>query len=637
MRLLQRQPLLWACPVVCSVVVLLFAGCGSPAPVSSTGPATIINYETSAIPAGLSASVNGLREIKIMWDRPRSGVSKYRVERSKVVSGPFMPLVTVDPHTLQFIDRGKPGDPMHDEVTHFYRVVSILRNGSESQSSTVVRGATGPPPRMPPALVVKAAGSRTVDLKWKAPASAEIVKYRVERASASSPNEFLTIASPSATKYRDGGTVRSDLKDSTEYLYRVIAVNRVDAESPPALAGSVTTPPPPRPVRGLTGLGRQVRCVPLSWQASPEADIVRYDVYRLDPRQEKFVKIGTINSRAKVTYLDGGSNPGNLADNETYSYRVRAVNSVMAESADSDTIKVTTHAVPRQIEGVTAQSGGARQVVVSWPRSKDPATIGYEVWCAPGGGDLAEVGRVAGRDTTRFTYRGDADDPAGIGRLKDAARYAFEIIEFNVGFVRSSPSETAVADTKPLPARPGGLKATTVMPNAITLQWNANHEPDIVHYVVDVSHPQRAFSKLADVPNPGKASILFARETGLDNGLMRLYRVKAVDKDRLESEWSPTVVGKTKPLPGAPSKLVVGQSPGGFSLSWTAPKQTDIREYAIWKKNRFSWDLYSTTHMTKHVFLDDELEKQIVVKVTAIDEDNLQSAHSDTVTVGTKP
>jgi fibronectin type 3 domain-containing protein len=600
------------------------------------GTVALVNYDRDRIPLGVTASIKGLRRITLGWERPQARAKLYRIERARLPTGPFESIGTANPREQRYVDRGTAVAPLEDSTTYYYRIVALLGRRGESMPSRVVSGTTGAAPAAGDGVKAVASGPRAVTLSWRPSPSAEIVKYRIERRPAAA-GEYVTIAETEGGQYVDGGTAQSTLKDSTEYLYRVTAVNSAGAQSKPMQFPRVKTLPPPSAVKGLVATGDQVRCVPLAWQPSPEEDIVGYDIYRLNRAGGKYDLIGHTDGRERTSFLDGGGNPGNLADNQTYSYRVRAVNSVAARSPDSETVRVTTHAVPQRVQNVAAQSDLPRKVVVTWTRSQDHSAVGYEIWCAAGSGDFARVGRVDGRDVTTFTYRGASTDPSGLGALKDNTEYTFKIVQFNVGRIRSSASEAAKARTKKLPAAPAGVKATTGLPRAVNISWRANPEPDITHYVVEVSDRDSEFTRLADIAVTDGAKAYLARETGLLDGVQRNYRVRAVDADRLGSPWSATVSGRTKPAPGVPTALRMRKTTGGIRVEWTPPSQADIREYAVWKKNLFAWEFYETTAPPWIVFLEDELRKPVTFKVSAIDKDNLESGHSESITVEARP
>lgn len=617
-------------------LLLGLAGCvqsgfeGIPEPLD-IGPATTGTQE-------LSASQNGLREITLRWPKPPPDTAyRYRIERAPAQDGPYKVQATVNPDDGTYTDRGTPEAPLADAAAYFYRLVALSKDGITGEPSVPVRGMTEPPPKPPRPIGIEAHKSRGVLLKWDAPISPAIVGYVVRRAPASAPADVKIVAPKVAgLAYEDGGTAASELRDSTDYLYSVAAINRVGAESEPAPFPKVTTRPPPKPVLGLTATSREVRCMPLAWKPSPEPDVVRYDVYRSGKKDGPFAKIAGVEGRETVQYLDGGRNPGNLEDGGTYYYRVRAVNVVTAESADSETVEGTTREEPPVVVNVQATPACPRRVPLAWPVSPDERVIGYEVWRAGDGQDFVQIATVAGREATAYVDHGAADNPAGLSALKDQCDYQYKIVAFNYGFVRSSASKAVTARTKKRPDTPVGLTATTNLPHAVDLAWKPNPEPDIVEYEIQVSdQPGGTFRKMDAVPPmPADTKVSRARESGLGNGVARYYRVKAVDRDRLESDWSDVVPGRSRPLPPAPAQLGAAPVLGGVRLAWEPVRDPPIREYAVWKKNLFNWTLLGRTGKPEFFFLDREIGSGIAVAVSAVDSMDLESPRSMVYDIG---
>ncbi|MBN1669531.1 MAG: fibronectin type III domain-containing protein [Kiritimatiellae bacterium] len=585
------------------------------------------------MPAGLTASTGGLREVKITWSRPDRTVREYRIDRSESAQGPFITIATVRARDEEYVDTGSSDLPLKDATPYHYRVTPVLRDGSVSAYSQTVRGATAPPPEPPTFLHAEAHYSRGVRLKWNKSSSPGIKVYVLERTAASAPTAFVEIGQTAGTQYEDGGTSESELHDSTEYLYRIMAVNRVNARSRAASFKTVKTLPPPEPVRGLQGKAAEIRCVPLSWAPSPELNVVRYEIHRAETETGQPVKVGAVDGRANAAFLDGRTNPGNLEDDATYYYRIRAINDVGSESAFSDTVKVITRAVPPAVQNVTGVEHQPRRVPLSWEHSPDALVIGYEVWRARAGEDPAQVARVAGRLTTNYLDRGHVDDPGDLGRLADDTDYTYRLVAFNLGYVRASASQPVTIHTKPRPATPAGLYATTDLPHAVKITWKTNPEPDITAYVVEAGKDKDSLDLLARIPGRTNTVTMAAREGRLDSGVTRYYRVKAVDRDRLESNWTDAVKGVAKPIPDPPLNLRVSGVDGGVRVHWNPPAQPDIREYAVWKKKTFAWELFGTTYTPDFVFLEPDLDKPIIVCVTAIDADELESEKSQPMEV----
>lgn len=585
-------------------------------------------------PAGFAVAQDGLREVNLSWTAPDDGTAtRYVIERADRAEGPFEVIGEAQPRKASYSDRGLPGQPLGDGKAYFYRLYATAGKGLRSTPSETLKSVTAPSPEPPSGIKAVAAMSRGIKLAWQVSASGGVVKYRVERTEASQPDGFVALGDVVTTDFTDGGSAASTLKDSTRYLYRVTAINRVDATGRPSDAVEVTTLPPPEPPRELTAGSGEVRCVPLAWQPSPENDVVRYDVYRANAKKGPFEKIGAVPDRARAHFLDGKTDPGDLEDDGTYYYRVRAVNAVTAESADSEVVSATTREVPPRIGDVRAQVRQPREVPLAWQQSPDAKVLGYEIWRAEGEGDFASVGRVGGIHTTQFVDRGGVKQFPDIGLLKDDTVYSYKIIAFNTAYARSSASAPVSSQTKPSPATPQQAEVTTNLPRSTMIGWAANTETDIVAYAIESSSDGTNFRPLTTVPAMMNGSFVFGRESDLEDGVVRYYRVRAIDKDRLVSPWSAVVAGRAKPLPDAPSGLKQEPTPAGVHITWSAPPQPDIKAYKLYTKSLLSSEAYALCEAPDFTVEWPSLKGQLKLVVTAIDADNLESARSEQIVV----
>jgi len=591
-------------------------------------------------PRGVEATANGPRSVQLKWSLPYDKMYRYRIERGLSEEGPFTRLAEVHPEKLTYVDEADGANRLADSTAYYYRIVALLgRNGPMSEPSEVVSVLTAPPPAAPPAVRAAASASRAVSLTWDPSASEGVVSYRVERATASAPT-FETIASATTPAYVDGGTAASTLKDSTRYLYRIVALSRVGSESAPSDLAEVVTAPPPAPVKNVAAVSREVRCVPLTWQASPEPDVVRYDIYLARDAGGPFVKAGSVEGRTVTAFTAGGANPGSLEDEGTYFFTVRAVNAVTAESADSAIARAVTREVPPEVRQVAAISARPREVPLAWSASPDTAVTGYEIWRSAGeADDWSQIVRLGGRDTTNHLDRGGEKDDTRLGRLKDGTEYQYKVVAFNTADVRSSASVPVKAKTKVIPATPTGLTTTTNTAHLVALAWQPNPEKDIVGYRVEVSKKaENGFRALATVMlSDGGA--LAAEEKELEPGTVRYYRIRALDNERLESEWCAPVAGRAKSLPDAPAALQAHpDGAGAFRLTWQPPPQTDVVEYRVWaKKLLFGWDLLATAKQPEYRLEVAPDAKPPTVAVTAVDQDKLESEKSEAVKPSATP
>jgi len=281
---------------------------------------------TPAMPADFKTSDLGLREVLLTWSAPAAATLKFRIERAPSDAGPFELVSTVPADKKAYRDTG-----LKDSTGYFYRMIAVVDTGATSLPTRVQESMTAPPPEPPPAVRATAPASRALCVAWTASPAEGVTSYIIERAIAAD-GPYVKVGETERTEFQEGGTQKTDLRDSTPYFYRITALNRVGAVGPPSKPAAVTTLPPPAPVRGLLARSAEVRCVPLTWSASPENDVVRYDVYRRDAASTNFTLLASVKGREKTGHLDGGRDPGALGDQCAYEYRVRAINAVTAEA-----------------------------------------------------------------------------------------------------------------------------------------------------------------------------------------------------------------------------------------------------------------------------------------------------------------
>lgn len=619
-----------------TVLPALFAGAAAIALLSAGCRSSSVQFKTvpQGTPQGVEAAANGPRSVLLKWSPPYDAIYRYRIERANSKDGAFTPIADVRPEKFSYVDGVDATSTLKDSTTYCYRIIALLgKKGPVSTPSRVIEVTTAPPPVAPLNVNACATGSRAVTISWDPSPSEGVTSYRVERASAADP-AFTAVATSATNSCVDGGTPASTLKDSTPYLYRVVTLNHMNSESGPSDLAEVLTLPPPAAVKGLTATSREVRCVPLTWTQSPEADVVRYDIYQAREPDGPFEKIGSAAELATTTFIAGGANPGKLEDEGVYFFRVRAVNAVSAESADSATVRATTREIPPEVTQLAAISARPREVPLSWAASPDTAVMGYEVWRATANADdWTQIARLASRDTTRHLDRGGQKDDASLGLLKDGTAYQYKVVAFNTANVRSSASMPVTATTKMIPATPAALTATTNTAHVVALAWRPNPEKDISGYQIESSKKAAAgFRKLAVVPASDSSAGLTAEEKGFDPGTLRYYRVKAIDNERLESEWSEPVQGRFKPLPDAPSALQTQPDGTSIRLTWQPPSQADIVEYRVWSKKRvFGWTLLGTAPQPEYRIELAADAKPPTLAVTAVDQDKLESEKSKPV------
>ena len=633
----NKSPLLIWRPVIVAGSLFFLLGCQSiyrsPHPHHETA------YNADPIlPQGCAITQDGLRDCTISWSKAPGRPYSYRIERSETPTGHFLAVKTVnDPNSaLQYIDKSTPDLPLKDYTTYYYRLVAITPEGTESEPTMALATLTAPRPNPPTNMLAIAPSSRCVDLSWGPPQSRGIVQYAIERAVDSETGcSYRLLTNVSTNYYCDGGTNNPlSLEDSTRYLYRVTAINSGGSDSlpsePPA---AVITLPCPEVVRGFQAKNDEVRCVPLSWAANAEPDIDHYDIYRATSSNGPFRRVAAVVGCTNTYHLDGGGDPGNLQDVATYFYKIRAVNNVQSASPDSPVIKATTRSVPLTVGAIGAAAKFPRSVPLVWAASEDDRVIGYEIWRATNDGEWDQIAKIKGRLTTNYWDRGGAGETNALGKLADNVKYSYRVIAYNTANARSEPSAIVSATTKKCPQPPMGLSATTHLPRAVNLTWQANGEADVLYYEVASSDMTEGFKTFRTVDVGEKLRIL---EDNLIPGQTRYYRIKAWDKDGLDSDWSAIAEGKVKPLPAPPTHLQWQKKEEGFLISWQAPVGTDLAYYEVLNKQFFHWQVVTTTAERAIFLCNDEVLKSSLLSVRAIDRDHQEGLISSQIVIKVK-
>jgi fibronectin type 3 domain-containing protein len=607
------------------------------APVGGTGGDRLAPAPTPDPPAGVAASDPGLREVRLTWAAPEALAASYRIERGMKSDGPFIRIADAPPGRREYRDRGGPDAPLTDGTPYYYRIFAVSAAGRESLPSPVTEGLTAPPPDPPARLAAQAHASRAVRLTWEPPRSEGVERYVVERAGPGASGEFARVAEATGAVYEEGGTPGSELRDSAEYRYRVTAVNRVGAVGAPSDPVDVITRPPPAAPRNLLAASDEVRCVPLTWDASPEDDVTGYALSRSEGEGGEFTHLAWIPGRTTTRYLDGTRDPGTLADSRTYVYRIAATNAVGSFGEWSAPVRATTRDPPLAVEDLAAQSNQPRASRLTWTPSTDDRVTGYAIERAPDDGEFKEIGIVNGRETSAYDDRGGSRRRDGPGDLPDGAACRYRVCAFNTAGARSPWSREARARTKPAPAAPTGLLATDARPRSVGLTWDANAEADIAAYVVEWRAPDsarwRAVARVESRAGPPPA----ATDERLDDGEERIYRVQAVDADTLASAWSEEARGRAKSLPDAPSDVKVEWAGHEALVSWTAPRQKDVTGYAVWQQGLLRSTKIAETADTSCRLPPEKVGRGISVCVTSVDRDGLASEASETLQLRRPP
>lgn len=286
-------------------------------PIDSTAPTT---------PSGLRTTSITSNAVSIAWNAASDNIAVTGYKLYKNGSSTAFRITSA----LSFTDTGlNPG------VSYQYRVSAIDAAGNESSRSAALTVSTPAAPdttapTTPTSLRSTTVTSNQINLLWNASSdNVGVTGYRLYKNGSSTA--FTTTSTPG---YNDSG-----LTADRSYQYRVSAVDAAGNESALSAilfvntqaAPDTTAPTTPTSLRSTTVTSDQIN---LTWNAS--SDNVGVTGYRL-------YKNGS--NTAFATTTTPGYNDSGLTADQSYQYRVSAVDKAGNESARSSAITVTTDTI----------------------------------------------------------------------------------------------------------------------------------------------------------------------------------------------------------------------------------------------------------------------------------------------------
>ena len=417
-------------------------------------------------------AVRGDRQVVVTWNAPYDGgddITRYQVRSS--LSSTWVdvtPQGSVNSHTWENIPNGT-------DVSFTVRAVNrdarSTTPGNVSPASPVVRTCSVPDAPSKPGVT---RGDTSVTVTWTRPADqgCAITEYRI----AGSGGAGTQTASAGATSHQFTG-----LTNGTSYTFTVTAINEVvtvDGRSPTASASSDAVVPAGRPfattVTDAANVGpRQVR---VRWAAADDNGSP-ITGYQIQVNGGAWTDVGNVT---QVTRTEG-------SDGATYSYRVRAVNSVGA-GAQSNQVSVTTWSLPGT-PNVSSSRNGDRAIRSTWgnPSNGGTAFTGQQIWFGTGGCPGSGSGVSVG--TTSYNRSGLSYDTT----YRTCVRYRNDVGWGNWG------SDTATTNSPPRPS-------VTAIKGATYYGTNGTCGPGDCAYIdfrMENFAPNRTYNWYIDTQNAG--------------------------------------------------------------------------------------------------------------------------------------
>lgn len=465
----------------------------------------------------------------------------------------------------------------------------------------------------PPAGIMGDGGVRECSLSWKASEEPDFKEYLIYKA-ASQDGPYTLVAKTSKTEWAD-----RNLPDGAEYYYRLAAVDTTGLESKQCEAFSVKT-------RGKPSLGQMpirenvtVKKSSFSWTEN-ENDVTGYVIYGSSAADGTFTRVG--ESRTSK-FSEGG-----LGDGETRYYKVAKKFRNGLESESSKPFAVRTKPRPAAPGGLSAQGGLARRVSLTWADPKEKDIREFRVFRADKeDGEYKKVATVTPGWLSSPSYED--------GKLLDKTAYYYKVQSVDKDNLESPMSAPATATTKPLPSAPRGLAAEGGMARAVRLAWEKNPESDIKkYYIATAAREGGSFSELT------QTSETSFTHTGLKDLTAYYYKIRALDRDGLMSDFTQVVSATTKPRPAQPLNLTAeGGLVKSVRLAWAANPEKDIDHYTVSRGTGQKGNFKQAGTAKANSYTDKGIGDGATCRyvIAAVDADGLVSDESAPAEATTKP
>ena len=469
--------------------------------------------------------------------------------------------ITIAGTATTYLDNGQILNTGGVDGGHCVNGKFVAQRGDESHPWAQI-GASSPVAPSAPQSLGATAGSGSVSLTWKPPATnggAAITGYNVYRGTSAGGESATPVATNvSTTSFTDTG-----LTNGTTYYYTVAAVNSagVSPQSGEASATPVamqaTAPSAPQSLTATGGSGS----VSLSW-ATPSsnggAPITGYDVYRgTSAGGESATPIAT--NVSATSFTDTG-----LTNGTTYYYKVAAVNAVGLSPQSGEASATPQATVPSAPSGLVA-SGGNASVVLSWtvPNSDGGAPItGYDVYRGTSAGGESATPVATNVTGSSFTDIG----------VVNGTTYYYKVAAVNAVGLSPQSGEASATPQAPatVPSAPQGLTATGGN-GTVKLSWSApasNGGAAVNGYDVYRGTSAGGESATPIVTNVTGTSFT---DTGLTNGTTYYYTVAAVNAVGVSPQSGEASATPQAGAPSAPLAVVASAGNASVTVSWSVP------------------------------------------------------------------
>ena len=314
--------------------------------------------------------------------------------------------------TTHYVD-----SPLTPSTTYLYRFAAKNASGAAGVATQPLQITTQ---NFVPPTHVQAVGNypRKVKILWRPHKDLRTQGYIIQRAEGKDFVEVARITNRLQVEYLD-----TNLKDSTEYFYRVFAYIASDIHSTPSPVVSARTKPIPTMPQGVFASFDLPKKITIRWQKSPQNDIASYEVSR--------TILGGISSEvlANVPATQTSYTDTSEIDGVRYGYYVVAIDKDgLRSERQKSAIEGSTLAAPAAptIQSIGTEKGS---VILRWVG--DSRSVQYTI----NKQQSSFFGKKERYISIPYTYFYDHEVAPG-------EQYLYNVIAIDKFGLQSSPSET---------------------------------------------------------------------------------------------------------------------------------------------------------------------------------------------------
>ncbi|WP_321468070.1 hypothetical protein [Halarcobacter sp.] len=323
-----------------------------------------------------------------------------------------------------------------------------------------------------------------------------------------------------------------------------------------------------------------INSIAFEWRKVDDPRVVGYHFYRANMQKDgtKLKHIDTIENRYTTHYVDEDLEP-----NTKYVYKISAATDGEVESKTTNDYVVSTLPLMESVSFIQAISNLPRQIKIIWRPHSNERVNGYKVErSSPETSEWEVLTTIDGRLQAEYI---DMD-------LEDNVIYQYKITALTYDDLESMPSKIVQAQTKPLPESVLKVTATRDLPRKISITWEASKSSDVIKYnIYRSNNATSGFDKLHVV----NANTFNYDDFINEDGKVYFYKIRAVDKDGLESsEHVNSVMGSTlvklrKPI------MTLAQIQGQKAILNWQPGDNRAVSYTVYKTVKETFFKQKTT------------------------------------------